>query len=168
MPGRRVIRPIISSIILLFSPAPTATPGLLSAAGAAGDAKVSAPPDSAVPVELLAGRRAALLATLEPGIALVRSADRRSFHEHPQDSDFRQDNNFYYLTGIEAPGSWLVLFKPERGPGKLLLYVPERDPAREVWTGAQLGPGSEVAELTGITGARGSGALSFDGSLTRV
>jgi Xaa-Pro aminopeptidase len=162
MPGRRVIRPIISSIILLFSPAPTATPGLLSAAGAAGDAKVSAPPDSAVPVELLAGRRAALLATLEPGIALVRSADRRSFHEHPQDSDFRQDNNFYYLTGIEAPGSWLVLFKPERGPGKLLLYVPERDPAREVWTGAQLGPGSEVAELTGIEAVRPASEFQAD------
>ena len=150
MPRRRVVYPIISSIIVLLSPALTATPAVLAAARAVGNGKVTAPPDSAVPVELLARRRAALLALLEPGVALVRSADRRSLHEHPQDSDFRQDNNFYYLTGLETPGSWLVMFKPERGPGKLLLYLPERDPAKEVWMGPQLGPGSSVTELTGI------------------
>lgn len=150
MPGRRLIYPIISPIIVLLGLALTATPALLQTAAAGAGSEVSVYPDSAVPVEVLARRRAALLALLEPGIALVRSADRRSLREHPQDSDFRQDNNFYYLTGLETPGSWLVMFKPERGPGKLLLYLPERDPAKEVWMGPQLGPGSKVTELTGI------------------
>lgn len=162
MPRRRVVYPIISSIIVLLSPVLTATPAGPPAARAAGNGKVTAPPDSAVPVEVLARRRAALLASLEPGIAVVRSADRRSFYEHPQDSDFRQDNDFYYLTGLETAGSWLVLFKPERGPGKLLLYVPERDLAKEVWTGPQLGPGDEVAELTGIEAVRRASEFEVD------
>ncbi len=87
---------------------------------------------------------------LEPGLALVRSAERRSERQHPQDSDFRQDNDFYYLTGLETPGSWLALLKGEDGVGEVVLYVPERNPQQEAWTGPQLGPGAETAELTGI------------------
>jgi Xaa-Pro aminopeptidase len=150
MPGRRVIYRIISLILALLSFALAATPALAQSVRAAADSRATDSADNAMPVEVLTRRRAALLARLEPGIALLRSADHRSLHEHPQDSDFRQDNNFYYLTGLETPGSWLVMFKPERGPGKLLLYLPERDPAKEVWMGPQLGPGSEVTELTGI------------------
>jgi Xaa-Pro aminopeptidase len=114
-----------------------------------------APPDSGlVPAKVLEQRRAALLDLLEPSIVLIRSADPRDFYEHPQDSDFRQDNDFYYLTGLETPGSWLVMFKPETGPGKVVLYLPERDPASEAWTGVRLGPGEEAARRTGIKEVR--------------
>jgi Xaa-Pro aminopeptidase len=107
-------------------------------------------PDPPIPVEVLKQRRAALLDLLEPGIAFLRSADPRGSYEHAQDSDFRQDNDFYYLTGLESPGSWLVLFKSETGSGKSMLYVPEPDSRQEIWTGHRVGEASEVAEQTGI------------------
>lgn len=114
-----------------------------------------AEPDSAsIPAKVLEGRRAALFDLLEPGIVLIRSADPRDFFEHPQDTDFRQNNNFYYLTGLETPGSWLVMFKPETGPGKTVLYLPERNPMSESWTGPRLGPGEQAVRRTGIKEVR--------------
>lgn len=111
---------------------------------------VTASDDGRVPAAVLAQRRAALLELLEPGLALVRSADPRAEREHPQDSDFRQDNDFYYLTGLETPGSWLALLKGEDGAGEVVLYLPDRNPQQEIWTGPQLGPGARTAELTGV------------------
>lgn len=111
-------------------------------------------PDPPIPVELLKQRRAALLDLLEPGVAFVRSADPRGSYEHAQDSDFRQDNDFYYLTGLESPGSWLVLFKGADGSERSILYVPEPDSRQEIWTGRRVGEASEVAEQTGIAAVR--------------
>lgn len=55
--------------------------------------------------------------------------------EHP----FRQDSDFYYLTGFTEPSAVLVLV-PGRGHGETLLFCAERDPARARWDGAHLGP----------------------------
>ncbi len=110
----------------------------------------SVSPDTLVDVAVLERRRQALLESLEPGIAFVRSADPREMSEHPQDSDFRQDNDFYYLTGLEAPGSWLVMFKPAAGSGKIMLYVPEQNAREEMWTGRRVGTTEEVSKQTGI------------------
>ncbi len=115
---------------------------------------VSGPDSAFIPAKVLEARRAALFDLLQPGIVLIRSADPRDFYEHPQDSDFRQNNNFYYLTGVETPGSWLVMFKPETGPGKTVLYLPERNPMSESWTGPQLGPDEEAVRRTGIKEVR--------------
>lgn len=46
---------------------------------------------------------------------------------------FRQSNEFYYLTGIEAPHCYLLLDGRSR---KTTVYLPHRDPARE----RQIGP----------------------------
>lgn len=112
------------------------------------------PDDGGVPPAVLARRRAALLERLQPGIVILRSADPRSTREHPQDSDFRQDNDFYYLTGLETTGSWLVMFKAGTGGGKATLYVPRPDPAEEMWTGRRAGSAEEVAALTGVETVR--------------
>ncbi len=133
-----------------------AATGLLLLAAAAGPlagaavAVQGAPPELRVPADVLTRRRAAVLAFMGPGIAVVRSADPRADREHPQDSDFRQDDDFYYLTGLETPGSWLVLFKEGSRGGRAVLYVPERDRAAEMWTGRRPGPGPELARATGV------------------
>lgn len=110
--------------------------------------------DRTVPVDVLERRRRRLLQALPEGIAVIRSADPRPGSSHPQDSDFRQDNNFYYLTGLETPGSWLVLFQRAEGPDSVVLFVPGRDVAEEVWTGPRLGAGPEVVRLTGVADVR--------------
>jgi Xaa-Pro aminopeptidase len=121
---------------------------------APGRLEIAVPPDTASDVGALKRRRSALLEALEPGIAFLRSADPREMGEHPQDSDFRQDNDFYYLTGLETTGSWLVMFKPAVGSGSIVLYVPEPNAREEMWTGRRGGTAEAVSQATGIDAVR--------------
>ncbi len=115
----------------------------------------SGSPAGPVPVERLAARRAALTDRIGAGVAVVRSATPRSLErDFPQDSDYREDNDFFYLTGLEAPGGWLVLIGRKDAPDSVMLYLPEREPGPEQWSGPALGPGSEARRLSGIEDVR--------------
>ena len=46
---------------------------------------------------------------------------------------FRQDSDFFYLTGFEEPDA-LAVIKPESDK-KYTLFVRPRDPEREIWDG---------------------------------
>ena len=83
--------------------------------------------------------------------------------EAPAGSRYRQNNPFFYLTGVEAPGAFLALL-PDHLPApagmrgadaatRELLFLPARDPGAETWTGPKLGPGPEAEALTGMTTA---------------
>ncbi len=71
-------------------------------------------------------------------------------------SPFRQENNFYYLSGWNEPGAALCLLgKGEAGAYREILFVPSRDPEHEAWTGPRLDPGDAGApELTGFSEVR--------------
>lgn len=111
-------------------------------------------PAGPVPVELLQSRRQALIAKLKTGVAIVKGAEELSNDppnsEYPQATAFRQDNDFFYLTGLETHDSWLVVVATDSTRGEAHLFVPPRDPGRERWTGVKLGPGQEAAAATGI------------------
>lgn len=83
-------------------------------------------------------RRARLMAALtDIDVAIVPGASIR-YRNRDTEYPFRQDSDFYYLTGFEEPDSVLVL-----APGAeqaAVLFCPARDPAREQWTGERLGP----------------------------
>jgi Xaa-Pro aminopeptidase len=112
-------------------------------------------PAGPVPVERLGARRAALLDRIGTGVAVVQSAKLRSLElDYPQDSDYREDNDFFYLTGLEAPGGWLVLIGRKNAPDSVILYLPEREPGSELWRGSALGPGPEAGRLSGIEDVR--------------
>jgi Xaa-Pro aminopeptidase len=116
-------------------------------------------PAGPVPVERLNARRAALLDRLGTGLAVIRSADEKSIEgDYPQDSDFRQDNNFFYLTGLETPRSWLVLIARTEAPDQVVLFIPPRDSMEERWTGPKMGPGPEATAATGISDVRSNRA----------
>jgi Xaa-Pro aminopeptidase len=51
--------------------------------------------------------------------------------------EFRQDSDFYYLTGFDEPDAALVVMGGD-SPRSVLLVRP-KDPEREVWEGARLG-----------------------------
>ena len=109
-------------------------------------------PAGPVPVATLQARRQALFARLGTGVAILRSGEEKSIEtDHPQDSDYREDDDFFYLTGLEEPGSWLVLIASDSVPGQAILYLPPRNPATEAWTGVKLGPGDSARALTGIS-----------------
>ena len=110
-------------------------------------------PAGAVPPEMLQARRAKVMEAMGTGVAVLGSATARSIEahgSHPQDSDFRQDNDFFYLTGLETPDSWLVLIAADDDSREARLFLPERDSSAERWTGPKLGPGAEAVALTGI------------------
>lgn len=118
-------------------------------------------PAGPVPVPYLEARRAALLEALDGRAALFGSAGLRSIEgDYPQDSDFRQDNDLFYLTGVEVPGAWLAL--NTEGSGSVVLYLPERDESAEVWTGPRMGPGPLASEVTGIRQVRPTSILEGD------
>jgi Xaa-Pro aminopeptidase len=114
-------------------------------------------PAGPVPPAALTARRAALIEAMGTGVAILGSATVRSIEAdgaHPQDSDFRQDNDFFYLTGLETPDAWLVLSADGSDTGSAVLFLPARDTAAERWTGPKLGPGEEAVRLTGIEDVR--------------
>jgi Xaa-Pro aminopeptidase len=112
-------------------------------------------PAGPVPVDRLAARRAALLDSLGTGIAVLRSAEVRSIEgDYPQESDYREDNDFFYLTGLEAPGGLLVLVARPDTSDRVILYLPQTDSTRERWSGARAGAGAEAGRLSGIETVR--------------
>jgi len=71
---------------------------------------------------------------------------------------FRQDNNFYYLTGWTEPGA-AILVAPERAakngqpalPYTEILFLPAHNYTQERWTGPKLGAENPQApKLTGV------------------
>jgi len=86
------------------------------------------------------------MAMMEPGtIALIpggRVAKRTRVTEYP----FRQDSDFYYLTGFEEPDGILVL-TPDREHGEVILFCNERDELKEQWDGEILGPERAIEAL---------------------
>lgn len=84
-------------------------------------------------------RRRRLLQALPPGsVALISGASlvsRNRDAEYP----FRQNSDFHYLTGFDEPDA-LLLLKPGREEGEVVLFCPPRDPAMEIWTGYRAGP----------------------------
>lgn len=86
-----------------------------------------------------ARRRKRLMALMEPdSIAIIPSAGqllRSRDTEHP----FRQDSDFYYLSGFAEPEAVLVLV-PGRRHGQFVVFCRERDPGLELWHGHRAGP----------------------------
>jgi Xaa-Pro aminopeptidase len=120
-------------------------------------------PAGPVPVERLAARRAALLDSIGSGIAVLRSAEVRSIErDYPQESDYREDNDFFYLTGLEAPGGWLVLVARPGSHDRVILYLPQPDSVRERWAGSRPVPGAEAARLSGIGTVRAAAGAELE------
>ena len=71
-------------------------------------------------------------------IAIVPSA-RKQVRSRDTDYPFRQDSDFYYLSGFVEPESVLVLL-PGRAHGEYVMFCRERDSGSELWHGHRAGP----------------------------
>jgi Xaa-Pro aminopeptidase len=80
---------------------------------------------------------------------------------------FRQDDNFFYLSGIGEPGSALLIAPaaeakadvPAR-PYTEILFLPPRNSTQEKWTGPKLGPENpEAPKITGFDRVEDMGQL---------
>lgn len=70
-------------------------------------------------------------------IALIGSAATR-VRNRDVDYPFRQDSDFYYLTGFNEPDS-LAVFIPGRKQGEYILFCREFDEKKALWEGAHAG-----------------------------
>ena len=83
------------------------------------------------------GKRKEFMRQIESGIAILPSA-LPALRTHDVEYQFRQDSNFYYLTGFEEPRSICVL-APGHPEHRYVLFVNPHDPEQEVWTGKRVG-----------------------------
>jgi Xaa-Pro aminopeptidase len=93
-------------------------------------------------ISFFAARREALMKKIEGAVAVLQGApDTRAY------AAFRQDNNFYYLTGVEVPNALLLL---DASQHHSILFLPGRNEETERWEGSRLLPGPETRRLTGV------------------
>lgn len=76
------------------------------------------------------------------GIAILPSAPVRT-RSRDVEYRYRQDSDFYYLTGFAEPDAVSVLV-PGRSSGEFLLFCREHDEERELWDGSRAGPSGAV------------------------
>lgn len=98
-----------------------------------------------LPRHVFQQRRQALLAQLPPQSVAIVAAATLQHRNRDTEYAFRQHSDFYYLTGFNEPDALLVL-RPGRAEGEVVLFCPPRDPAMEVWTGLRAGPEGCVSE----------------------
>jgi Xaa-Pro aminopeptidase len=86
-----------------------------------------------------ARRRRDLMAQMEPHSIAIVPAALEKIRNRDVEFPFRQDSDFYYLTGFPEPDAVLVLL-PGREHGEVVVFCRERDPTMELWNGYRAGP----------------------------
>ncbi len=119
----------------------------IAAAPWLGSARPTEPALANQPLSEYKARRVRLMDHIKEGVIVLGGAFEADFGEVGR---FRQNNYFQYLTGVETPGSHLILVPKGLDGARELLFIPARNLAGERWTGPQLGPGSEAEATFGI------------------
>jgi Xaa-Pro aminopeptidase len=97
---------------------------------------------SSLPREEFAARRAALMEKIGDSVAVLQGATEDAAYVK-----FRQNNHFFYLTGVESPRALLLIDGRDKS---VTLYLNPRNERAERSEGPLLAPGDEAAALTGI------------------
>src|SRR5215831_20475280 len=90
-------------------------------------------------------RRSRFMERLGPNAMLILWSAPVKVYSIDVDYEFRQDSNFYYLTGIDQPESIFVMM-PGNRTQKEFLFVKPRDVMREHWDGHMLSAQEATAE----------------------
>ncbi|HUF46545.1 MAG TPA: aminopeptidase P N-terminal domain-containing protein, partial [Vicinamibacterales bacterium] len=113
--------------------------------------------DAFAPAEF-AARRAAVMRAVGDGVAIISGAT-----EQPNYEKFKQNKQFFYLSGVEVPRAILLI----DGRAKTsTLFLPPQNAGMERSEGPVLVPGAEAARLTGLE--RVADRATFDAALAAV
>ncbi len=85
-----------------------------------------------------ARRRKTLMSLMEPNSIAVLSAATEKVRNRDAHYAYRQDSDFYYLSGFPEPEAVLVLV-PGREHGEAIMFCREKDRTREIWDGYRAG-----------------------------
>jgi Xaa-Pro aminopeptidase len=122
--------------------------GLLLASLVALSASLFAQPifTDIFPPEEFAGRRAKVMAQIGDGVAVLQGATER-----PGEQPLRQNNQFFYLTGVIEPRAILVIDGKAK---RSTLYLYGGAERRERMFGSAMVPGDAAGAATGIEAVR--------------
>jgi Xaa-Pro aminopeptidase len=93
-----------------------------------------------------AKRRRQLMRMVGKGAIAILPASQIKMRNRDVEYNYRQDSDFYYLTGFPEPEAVAVL-APGRPGGEYILFCREKDPQREIWDGRRVGPNGAVDEF---------------------
>ena len=93
-----------------------------------------------------ADRRSKLGAMLPKNSAVVIAGAAVQYRNADSSHSFRQDSNFWYLTGFNEPESTLVLLINESKDVQSIAFVPKKDALKEIWDGYRAGPNGAVKD----------------------
>lgn len=93
-----------------------------------------------------AARRSRLMAQMAPNSIAIIPCAQASVRNRDVEHPFRQDSDFYYLSGFAEEQAALVLI-PGRAEGEFVLFCQEKIKEQEIWTGRRLGPDAAIATL---------------------
>ena len=82
-------------------------------------------------------RQHKLLAKMKDNSVAIIPAAKEITRSRDTEFPFRQDSDFFYLTGFNEPDAMLVLIKGEEQ--KSVIYVRAKDKTAEIWHGRRLG-----------------------------
>lgn len=88
-------------------------------------------------MDMFKRRRDVLSSAMQGGIAIIPAAPMRN-RNSDVDYEYRQNSDFFYLTGFEEPDA-LALLCPTHPEHKFVLFVPRRDKEMEIWHGRRAG-----------------------------
>ena len=112
----------------------------------------------------LSARRKALMEQIGDHAVLVLYAAEARNYAADVDWPFRQENDFFYLTGLTQPGATLVL-APGADKIREMVFLPRSNPAQETWTG-HMTTAAEARETSGIADVLEAGQFNaFFGAL---
>ena len=80
----------------------------------------------------------------ENSIAIV-PANIEAYRANDTHFKFRQDSNFYYLTGFDEPDA-IAVFRNVRGKKEFILFVRPKDLEKEIWNGYRAGVDGAVTK----------------------
>ncbi|HKZ07093.1 MAG TPA: aminopeptidase P N-terminal domain-containing protein [Methylomirabilota bacterium] len=70
--------------------------------------------------------------------------NREAARNADTDYEFRQDSDFYFLTGFDEPDA-IAVFNPAHAKERFVLFVRPRDREMEIWTGRRAGVEGAIA-----------------------
>ncbi|MDA9614319.1 aminopeptidase P N-terminal domain-containing protein [Pseudomonadota bacterium] len=91
-------------------------------------------------------RRQRLGANLPPNAAVVIAGASTQYRNADSSYAFRQDSNFWYLTGFNEAEATLVVLTDDTQITKSIAFVPEKDKLKEIWDGYRAGPEGAVKD----------------------
>src|SRR5271168_125881 len=90
-------------------------------------------------------RRKRMMEAIAPGATAIMPSAPVSVRSGDVEFIYRQDSDFYYLTGFAEPES-VALLSPGHPDGEFVMFVRPRDKERETWTGRRAGIEGAIIE----------------------